>query len=52
MDISGCVKIVGDRIPSLGAEFFEDIVFTYKPSYFFNGLEGVVNKCLIVLGIS
>ncbi len=52
VDISGCAKIVGDRVPSLGAEFFEDTVFKYHPLYFFNGLEVVDNKCLIVYGIS
>jgi hypothetical protein len=52
VDMSGCAKIVGDRVPSLGAEFFEDTVFTYKPLYFFNGLEVIDNKCLIVFGIS
>ena len=50
--MSGCAKIVGDRVPSLEAEFFEDTVCTYHPLYFFNGLEVIGNKCLIVYGIS
>ena len=50
--MSGYATMVDNCDPCLGSDFFEDTVFTYKPSYFFNGLEVIDNKCLIVYGIS